>query len=159
MASLSSIIFNPNFWIIVNVILFFAIIGLIYRHYKMNRVETTKVENKQLISLDNEINQAHRLVEENRRAEAIVTAFNNVLKVLGAEKHPSKTYRELLSENVLNLDKYSLNLLHEMYGIYERVKFGGSAPSDEDLERFLKNLQLLNRHLMMLEVGQLHDRP
>ena len=150
MVSLSSIIFNPNFWIIINILLFSAIIGLIYRHYKTNKTEKIMFQKTQ-INLDNEIKHAHKLIEENRKKEAVVWTFNNVLRVLGVNDHPSKTYNEILSHNILQLDNYSIKILREMYSLYEKVRFGDEEPSESELTRFFENLHILNRHLIIME--------
>ena len=147
MSSIITAFLDTNFWIFINVILLVAIIGLIYHRYvSLKKSERDMHVENNAINLQPLVDYAKRLIDEGMGRNAIITSFNNNMAKLGAVRYREHTYREILSNNMLSLDKNTLNMLNELYLIYERARFSDNELLGEDFEKYLSLLYSLVAH-------------
>jgi len=145
----SSIIYETEFWLIINIILAAMIIGLVYKQYASTKKQNAvrEVESGSRYDLEDVIDRFKSLVSQSKGGEAIVTSYRELfIKVAGDQTPSHLTFSEMLDSSI-KLSPDVLEHLRIMYKIYEKVRFGGHQPSQQEFDTFLKSMQAVNAHM------------
>ena len=148
MVNLLSLLLNTNFWLVLNVILLGAIIGLVYYRYlheRRLRSTDTREQAEEVGRVQHIVERFNALLNTRSAKEAILISFNSLMTELGADQHPEKTYREFIQS--LGEEKWIISQLIAMYRVYERLRFSDSEPTQNDLVIFRENLYKILKHL------------
>ena len=146
MVNLLSLFLNTNFWLVLNVILLGAIIGLVYyRYLHERRVRVVSAQRRPERGGVKYVVERFNALLDRGAKEAILVSFNSLMAELGAEQHPDKTYREFIQS--LGTVSGVSSSLTAMYGVYERLRFSDSEPTYSDLVLFKENLYKIAKYL------------
>ncbi|MEM3096950.1 MAG: hypothetical protein QXV62_08155 [Nitrososphaerota archaeon] len=149
----ASIIYETNFWLAINIILVIVIIGLVYRQYTSMRqnARAVRMETRPDLGVDSVVEKFRQLLAEGRIGDGIIESYKLLFERLaGKDMMPHLTYREILDRRTINLTGEILVHLKQMYEVYERVRFGGHSPTQEEADMYLKSLEAVNAHYMVL---------
>jgi len=144
---MESVLYNVSFWLIVNVFLAAAVVGLILIRYSLTR-STPKTDEARAKGMDfsPELETFQKLVSRGEYAEAVsqtfATCFVKLCSFYGVEGR-SVTPRELLDGG--RLTPYVGEIFGALYEVYEPVRFARLNPTPEMLSRFRECLEKLNR--------------
>jgi len=143
---MESILYNVSFWLIVNLFLAAAVVGLILIRYSLTR-STPKTDESKDVGMDfsTEVEAFQKLVSRGEYAEAVsqtfAACFVKLCSFYGVEGR-SVTPRELLDSG--RLTPYVAEVFGGLYEVYEPVRFARLNPTPEMLARFRECLEKLN---------------
>lgn len=136
------------FWITIDVSIAFLTIYILTRYIKLKR-QVREAKNRKISNLVDFADKFQKYVLNIGGREAVITIFNELIVNLAMSNHinisKNLTNKEVLTILSNNLPKDAIRILHEMYNLYELVRFGGHNPSIEEIEQFYERLELLSK--------------
>ncbi|MEM1936956.1 MAG: hypothetical protein QXX49_04615 [Candidatus Caldarchaeum sp.] len=141
---MASYLYDVSFWVVVNLFLAIAVIGLVLIKYSMERsaVRVEKVEKKP--SLVEYLDLFEKLAQQGDFSKAVSETFARLFKKLcelnGFDPRFS-TPMEVIEGG--KLPEHIRQALTEMYAVYEPVRYGLKQPSNQEMEVFRRTLSKL----------------
>ncbi|MCS7137008.1 MAG: hypothetical protein RMK31_00740 [Candidatus Caldarchaeum sp.] len=132
---MASFLYEVSFWLVINLFLTAAVIGLVLIRYSMQRSSVRAENVRKGPDFSEEMMLFERLVEQGEKPKAVLEAFKRcfrkVVDTVGIDPR-FLTPREVLESG--KLPKPLEQALSEIYRIYEPVRFGLRHPSDDEIE-------------------------
>ncbi|MEM1946558.1 MAG: hypothetical protein QW614_02205 [Candidatus Caldarchaeum sp.] len=139
-----SYLYDVSFWLVVNLFLTAAVVGLVLIRYSMTRGASRGEQKATGPDFRTELTLFQKLVEQGKTSDAVTQTFTQCFRkvcgVMGVDGR-ALTARELLGSG--RLSKNIAVFLSEMYDVYEPVRYGLIPPTTENLERFRRSLEKL----------------
>ncbi|MEM1942531.1 MAG: hypothetical protein QXO30_02125 [Candidatus Caldarchaeum sp.] len=141
---MASYLYDVSFWVVVNLFLAIAVIGLVLIKYSMERsaVRVERVEKKP--SLVEYVERFEELVQQGDFSKAVsetfASLFKKVCEMNGVDPRFS-TAMEVIEGG--KLPEHIRQALTEMYAVYEPVRYGLKQPNNDEIEVFRRSLAKL----------------
>ncbi|MEM4352171.1 MAG: hypothetical protein QXV68_00960 [Candidatus Caldarchaeum sp.] len=141
---MASYLYDVSFWVVVNLFLAIAVIGLVLIKYSMERsaVRVERVEKKP--SLVEYVERFEELAQQGDFSKAVsetfASLFKKVCEMNGVDPRFS-TAMEVIEGG--KLPEHIRQALTEMYAVYEPVRYGLKQPNNDEIEVFRRSLAKL----------------
>ena len=143
---MESLLYNVSFWLVLNLFLAAAVVGLILVRYSLTRnTPKPNVPQPEGVEFSSELTMFQKLSSMGQYAEAVsqtfAACFVKLCSFYGVE-YKAITPKELLKTG--RLPTHVGEAVKALYEVYEPVRFGRLNPTPEMLAKFGEYLERLN---------------
>ncbi|MEM2231800.1 MAG: hypothetical protein QXS96_06355 [Candidatus Caldarchaeum sp.] len=142
---MESLLYNVSFWLMLNIFLVAAIVGLVLVNQSKTRNKHRPNASQQIINLKDEEDLLTQLLQKGEKREAVIKVFPQVFrKICKAANVETRGYtvREVLGSG--RIPQTYAAYLSKMYEVFEPVRYGGMEPTEEKLALFVEVLHKLS---------------